>query len=125
MERVNREIARNFSTSASESRRPCAVPVKISIVSLAGYTGDFQATIYSIIAEQLFEAKVTRSLRLPFLFLLEEAHNFVPGRGTSSAEQQSIAITKQIAQRGKEIRRGISHDQPATFASRRDSSFSM
>ena len=106
MERVNREIARN-SQPMPQNREDLVQYGKISIVSLAGYTGDFQATIYSIIAEQLFEAKVTRSLRLPFLFLLEEAHNFVPGRGTSSAEQQSIAITKQIAQEGRKFGVGL------------------
>ena len=106
MERVNREIARN-SQPLPQNREDLVQYGKISIVSLAGYTGDFQATIYSIIAEQLFEAKVTRSLRLPFLFLLEEAHNFVPGRGTSSAEQQSIAITKQIAQEGRKFGVGL------------------
>ena len=81
--------------------------VKISIVSMAGYTGDFQATIYSIIAEELFEAKVAKKLQWPFLLVLEEAHNFVPGHGTSSAEQQSITITKQIAQEGRKFNIGL------------------
>ncbi len=106
MERVNREIAHN-SESLPQKREELVQYGKISIVSLAGYTGDFQATIYSIIAERLFEAKVTKSLQLPFLFLLEEAHNFVPGHGTSSAEQQSTAITKQIAQEGRKFGVGL------------------
>lgn len=106
MEKVNKEIARN-SRPMPQNREELVQYGKISIVSLAGYTGEFQSTIYSIIAEELFEAKVTQKLRLPFLLLLEEAHNFVPGRGTSSAEQQSITITKQIAQEGRKFGVGL------------------
>lgn len=80
---------------------------KISVVSLAGYTGDFQATIYSIIADKLFDARSTDELKLPFLMLLEEAHNFVPGSAASPAEQQSITITKQIAQEGRKFGVGL------------------
>ena len=106
MERVNQEIAGD-SLPIPQNREELVQYDKISVVSLAGYTGEFQATIYSIIAEKLFEAKVTKKLRWPFLLLLEEAHNFVPGRGTSSAEQQSIAITKQIAQEGRKFGMGL------------------
>jgi len=106
MEKVNKAIARN-SLPMPQNREELVQYGKISIVSLAGYTGEFQSTIYSIIAEELFEAKVTKKLRLPFLVLLEEAHNFVPGRGTSSAEQQSITITKQIAQEGRKFGVGL------------------
>ncbi|MDE0087789.1 MAG: ATP-binding protein [Candidatus Poribacteria bacterium] len=106
MERVNQRIA-GESRSMPQNREELVQYGKISVVSLAGYTGDFQATIYSIIAEELFEAKVTERLQLPFLLLLEEAHNFVPGRGTSPAEQQSIAITKQIAQEGRKFHVGL------------------
>ena len=106
MERVNQKIA-GESKPMPQNREELVQYGTISVVSLAGYTGDFQATIYSIITEELFEAKVTEKLKLPFLLLLEEAHNFVPGRGTSSAEQQSIAITKQIAQEGRKFHVGL------------------
>lgn len=106
MERVNEEIAGN-SQQMPQDRTELVQDGKISIVSLAGYTGDFQATIYSIVAEKLFEAKITGGLRWPFLLLLEEAHNFVPNRGTSASEQQSIAITKQIAQEGRKFGVGL------------------
>ena len=106
MEKVNQEIA-GASRPIPKNREELVQYGKISVVSLAGYTGEFQATIYSIIAEELFEAKVTKKLKWPFLLLLEEAHNFVPGRGTSSAEQQSIAITKQVAQEGRKFGIGL------------------
>lgn len=106
MERINREIAHSAQPMPLD-RAELVQDGKISIVSLAGYTGDFQATIYSIIANELFNAKVTKRLKWPFLLLLEEAHNFVPSRGNSSAEQQSIAITKQIAQEGRKFGVGL------------------
>ena len=106
MEQVNRTVARDSQTMPQD-REELVQYGKISIVSLAGYTGDFQATIYNIIADELFEAKTSKKLELPFLILLEEAHNFVPGRGTSPAEQQSIEITKQIAQEGRKFGVGL------------------
>jgi DNA helicase HerA-like ATPase len=106
MEEINQENAGD-SQPIPQDREELVQYGKISVVSLAGYTGDFQATIYSIIAEKLFEAKITKKLRLPFLLLLEEAHNFVPNRGTSPSEQQSIDITKQIAQEGRKFSMGL------------------
>jgi hypothetical protein len=76
-------------------------------VSLAGYTGDLQATIYSLIAEDLFDARVRSDLKLPVLLLLEEAHNFTPARANTPSEERSIAITKQIAQEGRKFGVGL------------------
>jgi uncharacterized protein len=79
----------------------------ISIISLAGYTGDFQATIYNLVADELLDAKVAGRLDLPLLLLLEEAHNFVPARGTSTAEERAIDTTRQIAQEGRKFNVGL------------------
>ncbi len=80
---------------------------KISIVALSGYTSDFQATIYSLVASDIFSARVQNDLKLPVLFVLEEAHNFVPARANNEAEQYSIAVTKQIAQEGRKFGVGL------------------
>lgn len=80
---------------------------EISIVALAGYRGDFQATLYSLIAEGIFNARVSNSLKLPVLLLLEEAHNFVPARSDNPAEIRSITTTKQIAQEGRKFGVGL------------------
>ena len=106
MEQVNQEIADN-AQPIPQNREELVRYGQISVISLAGYDGDFQSTIYSIIVEKLFDAKVTRRLKLPFLLLLEEAHNFVPSSSNSPAEQQSIAITKQIAQEGRKFGVGL------------------
>ncbi|BAU09787.1 hypothetical protein LEP3755_02620 [Leptolyngbya sp. NIES-3755] len=79
----------------------------ISIVSLAGYTSNFQATIYSLVANDIFSARVQNELKLPVLFLLEEAHNFVPGYANNQAEEFSISITKRIAQEGRKFGVGL------------------
>jgi uncharacterized protein len=79
----------------------------ISIISLAGYTTEFQATIYNLVAEELFDARVRGSVRLPFLMLLEEAHNFVPGQGSTQAERHAISTTRQIAQEGRKFGVGL------------------
>ncbi len=79
----------------------------ISIVALAGYTGDFQATIYSLIADDIFSARISNDLKLPALLLLEEAHNFAPAKANTPAEMRSIATTKQIAQEGRKFGVGL------------------
>lgn len=79
----------------------------ISIVALAGYTGDIQAMMYSLIAESIFSARVDNTLKLPALLLLEEAHNFAPGQATSPAEKRAVATTKQIAQEGRKFGVGL------------------
>ena len=106
METVNREIAGD-SDPMPLDRKELVKYGKISIVSLAGYTGDFQATIYNLIADELFDAKIRKELKLPFLILLEEAHNFVPGDSKSPAERQSVNTTKQIAQEGRKFGVGL------------------
>jgi hypothetical protein len=79
----------------------------ISIVSLAGYTGDFQATIYRLVAEAIFNARVSNELKLPVLLVLEEAHNFAPASASTQAEKSAITTTKQIAQEGRKFGVGL------------------
>lgn len=106
MEQTNQKLARDAEPLPTD-RKELVRYGGISVVSLAGYTGEFQATIYSLIADQIFEARVQNSLRLPVLFVLEEAHNFVPGRATSTAEERAVMMTKQIAQEGRKFGVGL------------------
>jgi Predicted ATPase len=106
MEEVSKKVAK--TTEPLPTERIKLVQYRgISIVALAGYTGDFQATIYSLIAESIFNARVSEELKLPVLLLLEEAHNFVPAKANTAAEEYSIAITKQIAQEGRKFGVGL------------------
>lgn len=106
MEEISRRIARQAEPLPQE-RIQLVQYGQVSVISLAGYTGDFQATIYSIIASDIFDARVRNALKLPALFLLEEAHNFVPSKAASGAEERSITITKQIAQEGRKFGVGL------------------
>ncbi len=106
MENISKRVAGN-SEPLPTDRTELVRYGGISIVALAGYTGDFQATLYSLIAEKIFSARVANELKLPVLLLLEEAHNFAPARASTTAEQNAITITKQIAQEGRKFGVGL------------------
>jgi hypothetical protein len=106
MEQTNQKIARS-AQPLPRVRTELVRYGQISVVALAGYTGDFQATIYSIIADDIFGARVSGDLKLPVLLLLEEAHNFAPARASIPAEQRAITTTKQIAQEGRKFGVGL------------------
>jgi len=106
MEHTSKKIAGNAEPLPSD-RKELVKYGQISVISLAGYISDFQATIYSIVADDIFDARVRGELKLPVLLLLEEAHNFAPARASTSAEQRAITTTKQIAQEGRKFGVGL------------------
>jgi len=106
MQETNRKVAEQ-AEPLPQDRTELVKYGQISVVSLAGYSGDFQATIYSLIADEIFEKKVQNDLKLPVLFVLEEAHNFVPSSANTPAESRSITTTKQIAQEGRKFGIGL------------------
>lgn len=106
MEETSRTIARDALPLPAD-RGELVRYGGISVVSLAGYTDDFRATIYSLIADDLFERRTRDSRALPVLLLLEEAHNFAPARATTPAQQRATAVTKQIAQEGRKFNVGL------------------
>jgi DNA helicase HerA-like ATPase len=106
MEDTNRRLA-NDAQPLPQTRTDLVDYGRVSVVSLAGYTDEFRAMLYSLIAEELFEARVRGELSLPVLMLLEEAHNFAPARAETAAEVQAINITKQIAQEGRKFGVGL------------------
>lgn len=80
---------------------------QISVIALSGYQGDFQATIYSLIADAIFNARLSDELKLPVLLVLEEAHNFAPAKANTLAEEHAVSITRQIAQEGRKFQVGL------------------
>jgi uncharacterized protein len=107
MEQTNRKIARTGAQPLPTNKTGLVQYGRISIVALAGYTGDFQATIYSLVADAIFSARVSDELKLPALLVVEEAHNFCPGRASTAAEERSIIVTRQIAQEGRKFQVGL------------------
>ncbi|MEZ4860264.1 MAG: ATP-binding protein [Caldilineaceae bacterium] len=106
MEKTNQIIARSAEPLPTD-RKELVRYGQISIVSLAGYTSDFQATIYSLVADSIFESRIRDELKVPTLLLLEEAHNFAPAKANTPAEQRAISITRQIAQEGRKFGVGL------------------
>lgn len=106
MERTNRLVAQAAEPLPTD-RTQLVRYAGISVVSLAGYTGDFQATLYSIIADDIMAARVEDRLPLPALLVLEEAHTFAPARAETTAEQRAVTITRQIAQEGRKFGLGL------------------
>lgn len=103
-----------MSKKAAKSSQPMPVDPKllvnygqISVIALSGYQSDIQATIYSHIAEGIFTARLSEELGLPALLVLEEAHNFAPGKATTIAEEHAVGTTRQIAQEGRKFGVGL------------------
>lgn len=107
MEQTNRKIASTNAQPLPTDKTDLVQYGGISVISLAGYTGDFQATIFSLIADAIFGARVSDDLKLPVLLVVEEAHNFVPARAMTAAEERSTAVTRQIAQEGRKFQVGL------------------
>lgn len=79
----------------------------ISVIGLAGYSSDIRASIYNLVVSKLFQLRVQGGIPLPFLLLLEEAHNFVPSSPVTDPETQALQITRQIAQEGRKFGVGL------------------
>jgi DNA helicase HerA-like ATPase len=106
MQEISRRIA-GEAEPLPQDRTNLVADGRVSIVSLAGYTSDFQATIYSLVADSLFNARVSGELQWPVLLVLEEAHNFAPAKANTPAEERAVAVTKQIAQEGRKFNIGL------------------
>jgi hypothetical protein len=106
MEDINRTIAKTAEPLPTD-RTQLVRYDGVSIVSLAGYTSDFQATIYRLVAETILSARVAGKLNLPVLMVLEEAHTFAPGKTVNPAEIAAVEITRQIAQEGRKFQVGL------------------
>jgi uncharacterized protein len=106
MEQTNKKVAQAADPLPTE-RKQLVQYGQISVVSLAGYASDFQATIYALIAEDIFAARVSDELKYQVLFVVEEAHNFAPPKANTAAEEESIRVTRQIAQEGRKFGVGL------------------
>ena len=77
---------------------------KISIVDLKEARPEIQQMVVMKLAEELFSAR-KRGKIPPFLFVLEEAHNFCPERGFG--EVASSKILRTIASEGRKFGMGL------------------
>jgi len=81
---------------------------KITIIGLAGYDITIQASMVSVILSSLFMERIKGNIKLPYLCIIEEAHNFAPGEGIESSGQQSSLMTlRRIATEGRKFGVGL------------------
>jgi DNA helicase HerA-like ATPase len=106
MEQMNKKVA-GLSEPLPDDRTTLVRYDGISVISLAGYTSEFQSTIYRHVAEGLLEGRLSGDLKLPVLLVLEEGHNFAPGDAKTAAEKAAVEITRQIAQEGRKFGVGM------------------
>lgn len=107
MEEINIKISSSSKDIPSE-RTDLVQYNQISVISLAGYDEEAQCTIYSLIVQDIFSARIQKKLKYPVLLVLEEGHNFVPAQANGSlAKERSIMVTKQIAQEGRKFNIGL------------------
>jgi len=79
-------------------------PGKCSIINLKGIEPEIQEIIVYKLLKDLFEMRKTNKIA-PFFCLIEEAHNFVPERGTG--EKKSSAIIRTLAAEGRKFGLGL------------------
>ncbi|MBW3582705.1 MAG: DUF87 domain-containing protein [Euryarchaeota archaeon] len=77
---------------------------RASIVSLKGVPPDIQEVIVARLATLLFESRKGSEVP-PFLFVVEEAHNYCPERGIGNAV--SLGILRTIASEGRKFGMGL------------------
>jgi hypothetical protein len=79
-------------------------PGKISVINLRGIDPDIQTLVVYKLARDLFEMRKASKIP-PFLFVIEEAHNFCPERGFG--EVVSSKILRTIASEGRKFGMGM------------------
>jgi hypothetical protein len=88
------------ATSAEELLRPG----KASVIDMTGILPELQSMIVSRLLSDIFEAR-KRRLISPGMVVIEEAHNYIPERGTGNAASTNIVRT--IAAEGRKFGLGL------------------
>jgi hypothetical protein len=77
---------------------------KCTIINMKGVAPDVQSVVVARLSKELFDERKAGKI-LPFLFIVEEAHNYCPERGFGSAISSSILRT--IASEGRKFGMGL------------------
>jgi DNA helicase HerA-like ATPase len=79
---------------------------RVSVVCLGGYDQVIQTSMVASVLDDLFAQRVTKKIGIPFLVVLEEAHNFIPGAGEIGAAV-SVSTIKRIITEGRKFGVGL------------------
>ncbi len=107
IEQINEHSSPKGSRPLPANRLDLVQHGQITVIGMAGYPDSLKATQFALLANQIFRARIDGKVRYPFMFVLEEAHNFVPAQSDDIGVQRSIAVTKQIAQEGRKFNIGL------------------
>jgi DNA helicase HerA-like ATPase len=109
MERMNQQIVARYNQPLEdlpEDRTQMIEKGKVSVVCLGGYDQVIQTSMVASVLDDLFEKRIIKKIKIPFLVVLEEAHNFIPGSGESGAAV-SVATIKRIVTEGRKFGVGL------------------
>lgn len=82
------------------------VPGDCSIINLKGVAPEVQETCVARLANSLFEARKKNKVP-PFMFVVEEAHNYCPQSGASGGTALSTNVLRTIAKEGRKFGMGL------------------
>ncbi|MEW5718270.1 MAG: ATP-binding protein [Chloroflexota bacterium] len=80
---------------------PLLRPMGLSVIDLAGIDQDIMQYVVDKVLRETWSVAVNQGLPRPIFFVLEEAHNFVPG--DKSVSSQAARIIKRIASEGRKF----------------------
>lgn len=108
---ANRPLTRGINhLSSREETRTLIQKGKISIIHLEGYSEEIKQSIVATVLLQLISGRLEEnaSQRIPrFLTIIEEAHNFIPGRLEHEQDVASLPIVKRLATGGRKYGMGL------------------
>jgi hypothetical protein len=111
MQGINDNVAQQYGITPQTLPEDLSTLVqkgKTNIISLSGYSDLIQSAILTQILQRLLQEKIEGKIKLPFLSVIEEAHNFAPSPseivGESSA---SLGILKTVATEGRKFGMGL------------------
>jgi len=78
-------------------------PKRLSVIDLAGLQRNVSEYIVQKTLDDIWGAAISGKLRYPIFVVLEEAHNFAPGAGTSQRGGNSLGIVERIAAEGRKF----------------------
>jgi len=111
MRDMNRRIANLYNVETQELPHDPKAMIgkgKVAIVNLSGYDDRIKSAMLASILSELFSARVKDEIPLPFLVVVEEAHNFAPGSFEGVGEAYpSLDVLKTVATEGRKFGVGL------------------
>lgn len=109
MQKANRALSRTVKAQdlpTGEKLRDLIALDRISIVNFEGYSDEIQRSLVASVLGQLIEERIDGKLPR-FLTVIEESHNFIPGRMEGERDVPSLPVIRRIATEGRKYGMGL------------------